>query len=72
MNIKTLNHKTYIVETPGVQFFGNREQIRQRLLDLDFDLEEIEMGFDELTKNDHNIAHFGIAGRFIFSKKKAA
>lgn len=35
-----------------------------------FDLSEIEFGIKEMYRNDHNGAHFGMGGGFIFTFKR--
>lgn len=72
MNIRTLNQKTFIIETVGVNFFGNREQIIAHALNLGVEISEVELALRELEKNGDNYAHFGHSGKFIYSDKKRA
>jgi hypothetical protein len=48
------------------------ENVISLMRELHIDLDEIEMGLLELTKNNHNAAYYGVNNLFTFSSRKAA
>jgi len=45
-------------------------KICRRAIEMGVRKDDIECALDEMAKNDHTVAEFGIFGRFIFTKEK--
>lgn len=51
-------------------FAGPINLIMMRAVAMGIELDEFRLAMQEMTQNDHNLAHFGMLGKFIFSQKK--
>jgi len=60
----------YVLEVEGVKTKeGTLKETATLMYKLGVTFEEIEIGFEELIKNDHTQATYGINKMFVFSKK---
>lgn len=71
INIYKTGSDAYILEIEQVKLpETNLKETAKAMYKLGVTFEEIEVGFEELIKNDHNYAAYGVNRMFIFSDRK--
>lgn len=61
----------YQIHSEHGAFEGPLVQIWQKMVwEYEFENKEIRMALDEMMKNDHDVANFGIFKSFIFTQEK--
>lgn len=67
MNLYKVSEKEYIFDSCTYDCKG----VISKMVKCGYKLSEIELALSELIKTDDNVAHFGIHGMFIYTKKVA-
>jgi len=60
----------YQLETPRGKFEGDFKSIIKLAVNLGIEFAELEIAVENFIQNDHNEAHFGMLGTFIYTQKK--
>lgn len=56
------------LKSGGIHLVGSfREIVRYAVKNLRMNISQIEVGVLEMNRKDHNVAHFGVFGNFMFS-----